>query len=597
MEADEVKVGKLFDPKQQLRVPSWQRRYSWGRDEWAELWSDIQRIDGEAVRSHFLGSFVLQAWEYSGRAAHSHQYWIVDGQQRLTTLTLLLAAVRDHLAAFMGSASEQNRARDTFTRQLLRTPDVDNDHAARLVLQHEDNRHLADVVEYTSTRDADSTVEKGYRYFFEATSHLTSDELNDLQATVTNSLEGVWVILQNGDNAHRVFQTLNAGGKQLRQSDLVRNYFFLLLGDRAEEFYQSTWFPMESRLGSRIDQFFSAWVTTQGHAGSIRNLFQYFQRDLRDLESDVAAIEAYGSNLARAADHYALIHQPTESLSGALRTVLLDLRRWDPKAAEALLLMLLRQRGDGRLGDAETARAMEIVLSFMARRFMAGYQPNLHRPIFRQVTHRLVAYADQELDVVEGLRYLLSTGDGLNEWPSDQELLDAAENARLYTRPRSRWVALVLERVNRSYFQNQKHVPNELDAKYSVEHIMPQSLSAEWRTDLENWGIEDYTAFHESRQHVLGNLSLSAVNSEQSNKRFFDKRPLLVDDVLRLNKEVAEQPIWGREQIDSRGKLLAGRAASVFERPLTKAERERSSFARLGEGIAEDEEMEVDEES
>ena len=233
MHAQEIHAGTLFQgSSQQFRIPLWQRRYSWDSTDWSALWRDLMRVaDGEA-QNHFIGSVVLQILPFSGLPSHAKQYWVVDGQQRITTLTILVCAIRDRLVD-IASEDDKQTVGENLTAQLLTNPNLSPGHRERLVLQELDQVSLSRVVAGESGGD-DSRIRKAYDFFSKMLANLDEERANALLSKILVALSAVWVTLEHDDNAHRVFQTLNAGGKPLRQSDLVRNYFFLLLGTEGD---------------------------------------------------------------------------------------------------------------------------------------------------------------------------------------------------------------------------------------------------------------------------------------------------------------------------------------------------------------------------
>lgn len=575
MKAEEVEVRRLFNSDDQLLIPAWQRRYSWTEDEWRELWADVARTDADPASSHFVGSVVLHAHEWHGMASEANRYSVVDGQQRVTSLTLLICAIRDRIARSHTDNTEAAAVRNKYTAQLLINGDLEPEYRPRLILQEPDHSALTRVVAASVSRDADTLVEKAYLFFTDRLSEVDIPSAERLLATIRKRMTAVWVVLQPGDNAHRVFQTLNAGGKPLQQVDLVRNYFFLLLGEAGNQFYSDHWRSLETDLATNeLESYLVAWSVTEGHAGSKGALFEYFQRDLRRFETNPDAIADYGKKFVGAARLFRSIKHPTEitNLTPEVRDLLATLQRWGSTPAEGLLLFLLRHHQAGRLPNDQLERSLAIIFSFLARRFLAGYAPNRHRSIFVRTTQRLRSAVDSEtLDIPTLLHATLSSGDDENSWPSDTQITERALSTPLYTRSRSRWVFLILERLNRTFFTHHQHVPNSLSfSAYTVEHILPQKLSPAWEADLTAWGTESTAALRDSHLHVLGNLTLSAVNSKMQNKTLSDKLEMLKDDTLKLNQALIPAEHWTAREIDSRGRELAARATTVFLPPLDK---------------------------
>lgn len=577
MHAAEIKVEELFKSDNQLLVPLWQRRYAWQRSQWDELWRDLTRVDqatsaGE-VMSHFVGSVVLHAQEGTGLPSEAHRYLVVDGQQRVTTLTLLICAIRDHIARADVDDAARSRTRELYTSRYLRNTNLAHEYQERLVLQQPDRSALALVIDGTPG-ESSSLIDSAYRFFSERLSAKTGEQALALLTHIAKRLTAVWVVLEVGDNAHRVFQTLNSGGRRLAQADLVRNYFFLLLGDQGDQFYVDHWRHLEADVPTaKLEDYLSAWAVSEGHVGAKGALFGYFQKDLGPIEGNAAAILEYGEAFVAGARLYRFIQKPGEmpGISNETRRALTTLSKWRTDPADGLLLLLLRRHAMGSISEAELRDAAEIVLSYLARRFLAGFAPNRHRSIFVRIAQRLIASERSGTDLVGFLRALLSALDDDNAWPSDIFLSERVATTAVYTRARTKWTFLVLERINRTFFTYQQHAPEALDdTVYSVEHVLPQTLSRRWEEDLTTWGVESPAALHSTHLHVLGNLTLSAINSNMQNKPLEEKQRMLSDDTLKLNVEVVSQESWEAAVIDRRGQGLIARATESFVGPISK---------------------------
>jgi hypothetical protein len=581
MHAQETKAAELFASGKQMRVPIWQRRYSWTKVEWDALWEDLERLQQEPRLTHFIGSVVVRVIEHprSGMPEIADQFDLVDGQQRVTTLTILRAAIRDRLATLQGEGR-----RPVLTRQMLINDDKCDDHKPRLVLQRLDDPALSAVVK--SGPPIDGLVRDAHQHFSRRLAKFDEEQLLALETTIQNRLRVVWIKLDAGDNAHRVFQTINAGGRPLRQADLVRNFFFLLLKGEGERFYQEHWQHLEAGLeAGELERYFIAWTMSKGHAGSKDSLFDYFEGDLAGAESTPQKVWDYGERLVREATLYRRILGKERDQDARIESALEWLRGWGTLPIEGLLLRILQLREMGRLDAASAAGCFELVYSFLARRFVAGNAPNLHKSILRQVCHRIVKNETAKNQaLVEFLRVLLSRGSELKRWPTDQEVVDQAAVGVLYTKARAPWANSVLARINAALFKTPKHAPQH-PSQFTVEHVMPQDLTSDWRSDLLGWGVKDPSDLHARKLHVLGNLTLTLINSELSNKRLASKLELLDDDTLRINKQLKSAKSWTEASIIERSRELAGQLVKSLPGPMSESEMTSSRFWAESEGV------------
>lgn len=595
MKAEEVQANELFASGKQLLVPLWQRRYSWSRQQWLDLWSDIERLveSADLDSTHFLGSFVLSMQPWTGMPSESHKFLIIDGQQRMTTLTVLIAALRDEKASRFAEGPDQTSERDKLTRQLLRNTDLDDGHKERLVLQEPDDSQLKRIIDGPREDDG-GPVAQAYDFFRSRVAQLETPQLDGFLSVILQRLTGVWVTLQETDNAHRVFQTLNAGGKPLRQADIVRNYFFLLLGELGDDFYRNHWERMERELdGAGLGRYLQAWAISQGYAGSTNHLFSYFQQDLAHIENDRSAILEYGAALTETADLYRTISGDISEGESRVADALTDLRDWGIETSAGVLLKLYRMRAAVTIESSHLATALDTIYSFLARRYVAGFEPNLHKSIFVNLASKIVANPEVTGQaVVELIQVALSTGSDVRTWPRDSMIRERCTSTPIYTSSRRKWAFSILERANREMFSNRRHSPPRFSSdQYSIEHIMPQSLTQEWIEDLMDWGVDNPADFHQSRLHVLGNLTLTPINPELSNKRFHEKKVAMEEDWLALNREVTSGDSWTQTRVDERSRMLAQHLLRALVAPLSS---EEIAASRFGQTELEAEEATID---
>jgi len=595
MKAEEVAAGQLFDSGQQLLVPIWQRRYTWDRQDWSELWKDLAHLQTAPAASHFIGSIVLKALPWKGLPSEAKRYWIVDGQQRAITLTVLAAAVRDRLAKLSGSDEERVAVSRAYTDQLFNNASLKEGHQARLVLQAQDASRLGPIVSGFSGGHSDAPIDRAYLYFAERIENLSAAELEDLLSIVLVRMMAVWVVLEENDNAHRVFQTLNAGGKPLRQADLVRNYFFLLLGEEGDDFYNAHWALLEADLpGRELDDYFVAWTIAQGHTGGKQSLFRYFQADLSSAEEDSDAVLEYGRLLTSTARQFQWIRKPESSPLVEAKQPLLELQAWGTTPAEGLILLLLRKYTEDKLDDANLTKCLEFILSFVARRMLAGFEPQLHKDIFVRTAQRVQSRADLEHnDLVEFMKYVLSRGVDARSWPSTELVVARAATNAFYTAPRSHWVKSILRRAARAV---DDAVQDDVLENLEVGHVMPEILTSKWSDDLVDWGVEHPAGLHQSRAQTLGNLSLVANSSDLLDTDFEQAKGFFAAVGIALSGSIVESESWTDEEIDARSLDLAGRVCATYAAPLDREALQASPYGEPADDVAQSDPDDLDEE-
>lgn len=252
VKAKETNLEGVLEGKKQYQVPLYQRGYSWGRQQIDQLWDDIVEIAQtrreDATATHFIGSLVLAA-SPENAAVGLAKFLVVDGQQRLTTLTILLAALRDH----QDEASGGNH-RDRIDSQYLLNRFEPGEPVKVLPTQADRAAYLA-VVKSAAEAGGEDAVGNTYRWFrakiAEADDPDNPDDIADIENAVLRGLAVVAVTAEPGDNAHRIFESLNNTGLKLTQADLLKNYLFMRLGDRAEQVHEQVWVPLQKKLNGR----------------------------------------------------------------------------------------------------------------------------------------------------------------------------------------------------------------------------------------------------------------------------------------------------------------------------------------------------------
>lgn len=566
MRVTETTLQELVGGPKQFRVPLFQRTYTWKERDHAQLWRDILAQyelsrPGAAPTNgqdgHFIGSFVLAP---TPSPATLPAYLVVDGQQRLTTLTLALCALRD------ASAAEDASAFDRITNQYLV-----NQYAKetwdrwKFVPTEDDRDEYFACIKANHAGAGKGLISKAYR-FFEVQMVLPGPDeepldLALLESVIVSKLAIVDITAQHGDNVHRIFESLNATGVGLTQADLLRNYMFMLLPTRDKDVYEEVWRPMQELLGAdNLEGLARVDLRRRGLDVRDDDVYRAQQARLQPIEHDEAEIEAQIRDLAVRARHYQRILLPGEEEHPGVRRGLQFLSRWRATTVHPLVMYLYELREERRLDVEEMAEILLNLESFLIRRLLVGVSTkNLNR-IFVQIIGQL-RQADPPL--IGAVRYQLSTERKF--WASDDEIRAAAASRPFYYYGRAEQRRMVLERLEESY--GHKELAELSTLKLSVEHILPQSLSAEWITELTEAG-DEANAVHRELVHTLGNLTLSAYNSELSNLPFERKQQIYGDSHLSLNKDLVEQPRWGRTEIIARAAELAERAISIWPAPI-----------------------------
>ncbi|MBZ6136476.1 MULTISPECIES: DUF262 domain-containing protein [Streptomyces] len=578
MQAKETLFADLVQGRaQQFQVPLYQRTYSWTEKHLKQLWVDILEqadlLDSEEEKAstHFLGSVVLAPSPQN--EATFPRWLVVDGQQRLTTLSLALAAIRDHVAD-----AEPDEAERIDEEYLINKRKSGHDRLRLLPTQADRPQFAAHVRGPLAEQAAGSGVATAYAFFrkklVEADDPAAPQDVFRIEQAITSRLTLVAVTAERGDNVHRIFESLNNTGLKLSQADLLRNYLFMRLNTRGEHVYETYWLPLQDSLSNdELEQLMWLQLVLDGDDRVRRqDLYAAQQKRFEGPKTGEAEIEAYIRELHRHSTLFRRLLHPDEEPDSEVRAALRRLDAWQAAVTYPALMLLLDRRERGELDSSETARAMAYIESFLVRRMICRVPTNNLNRIFQAVPGQLPL----DVPVTEGLHRLLSSENRF--WPDDTELRDKIRKAPFYQYGRPQQRKLVLQRLEESYGH-----PEPVDfaaAQLTVEHVMPQSPGDAWLRALGEEVGDDETAeeLHARFQHTLGNLTLTAVNSELSNHPFERKQDLLHGSHLEMNRRIAATERWGAREILARADELADRAIALWPAPLGgvgRAERSR----------------------
>ncbi|MFK4121878.1 DUF262 domain-containing protein [Streptomyces longwoodensis] len=578
MQAKETLFADLVQGRaQQFQVPLYQRTYSWTDKHLKQLWRDIleqaELLEAaeEKASTHFLGSVVLAPSPQN--EATFPRWLVVDGQQRLTTLSLALAAIRDHVAA--SNPDEAERINEEY---LINKRKGGNDYLRLLPTQADRPQFAAHIRGSLTDHAICSGIATAYAFFrtklVEADDPAAPQNVFLIEQAITSRLTLVSVTAERSDNVHRIFESLNNTGLKLSQADLLRNYLFMRLPTRGEHIYETYWLPLQDSLSNdELEQLMWLQLVLDGDDRVRRqDLYAAQQRRFEEGTTGEAEIEAYIRQLHRRGAHFRRLLHPEEEPDQAVRTALHRLDAWQAVVTYPALMLLFDRREQGELDSAETARALAYIESFLVRRMICRIPTNNLNRIFQSVPGQLPL----DVPVTDGLHRLLSSENRF--WPDDVELREKIRTAPFYQYGRWQQRKLVLQRLEESY--GHPEPVNFAAAQLTIEHVMPQSPEDAWLRALAEDAGQEETAeqLHAQYQHTLGNLTLTAVNAELSNHPFGRKQDLLRGSHLEMNRRIAATERWGVREILARADELADHAIALWPAPLRgvgRAERSR----------------------
>ncbi|WP_257644255.1 DUF262 domain-containing protein [Luteimonas salinisoli] len=552
MEAAPVNIIQYFDGSKQGLIPLFQRPYSWEPRDWNTLWDDLMAQYAPDDRaSHFMGAIVTVPVKSVPVGVGKHL--VIDGQQRLTTLSLLLAAIRDK-AASENDAPTEGIIGDFLTNRHYQAPDD-----LKLVPTQVDRAAYNAVVSRKDLAAHEETrVVQAYRHFLGKMDGM-DDEGNPLStreilATIQQALQVVMINLGESDDPYLIFESLNHKGKPLNQADLVRNYVLMRFqhstaaGGEQEVAYEDLWRPMEALLDASMPEFLRHYGMRGGRNVRKGDIYTACKAEFEKLK-DVDGVRWRLQEMKRSAEDYATFIDPDDESSESLRRGLRAILELDSTVFYPLLIRLYQNRRDGVINDDDLAKALATLESFYVRRSVCGVPTNALNKMTLELCTNL-----PEAQPHVWLRERLQGGSGSRRWPGDDEFREALLTQRLY--PRRKLARFVLDALERAH----KHKEPVDVSSSTMEHVMPQALTDPWKNDLG----PDYVSIHERWLDTLGNLTLTGYNSELGNLPFSTKKEKLRNTHLELSRDILEAEVWTQEEISARGRRLGEMAVACW---------------------------------
>lgn len=565
MKATEANLLKFLRKSPQFVIPIYQRNYSWTEEQCRQLWTDLMRAGrDEKTNAHFIGSIVYVERGLS-TVTSQEALLVIDGQQRLTTSTLLIAALAHHF--------EENgiaELLDAFSAKKLRNyyllnPDEEKERHFKLILSETDKDTLLAIL-----KDAPMPAETSRRIVqnYELFRSLIRQHEKELEAICQGLAKLVIVDVsldRSQDNPQLIFESMNSTGLELSQADLIRNYILMGLEPQLQtELYTNYWRPMEKAFGqaayvTHFDPFMRHYLTAKtGEIPNVREVYSAFKAfarnspmDTRELVADIRAYASYYCAMALAAE-----------TDNALRQAFHDLRELKVDVAYPFLLDAYHDYKQGRLSADELLSIVRLVESYVFRRAICAIPTNSLNKTFAGLSRTLKK--DRYLESVKAAFLLMPS---YRRFPRDDEFQRDAKLRDLYNfRSRSYW----LRRL-----ENHGRKERVVVEDYSIEHIMPQNenLSAEWQAELG----PEWQRIQQTWLHTLGNLTLTGYNSAYSDRPFVYKRDHVTNaegkkigfkySPLNINEGLGEITTWNEDAIKTRADRLAKEAAKVWAAP------------------------------
>lgn len=556
MEATQAQLLSLLDGKKQFTIPIYQRTYSWHLKQCQQLFLDIERIgNDESELSHFIGSIVYFK-PGTSPVTSVPELLVIDGQQRLTTVSLLLLALTHFLKEHPDFTLEDETWEEIQETYLINKHRKD-DSRFKLLLTRKDKTtytNLVDEMEMTSNHS--KRVLENYNFF--------KGKIHKENALAVyhgiKKLIIVDVILERDkDNPQLIFESLNSTGLDLSQADLIRNY--ILMGqpmDKQNDLYERYWFPMEQSFGENIGSlawFIRDYLTMkEASIPRIDQVYEVYKKFLGS-KNGFKSVEEAVKSLHRYAKYYVRIALLKEE-DPAIAKKLKEITKLKIDTSYPFLLAVYGDFEEEQINKEEFIEIIGMVSNYVFRRAICGIPTNSLNKTFATLYKRI-----KRETYLESVKAAFILMDGYRRFPSDTEFSKELQIKDVYNFRSRNYLLESLENHNRKELVNAEN--------YTIEHILPQNqnVSIQWQNELG----EDWERTKAKYLHSLGNLSLTGYNSELSDRPFSDKKTIpggFDTSPLFLNESVRAETKWNEEAILRRASKLAERACLVWKEPL-----------------------------
>ena len=556
MDIDKGSIYQLLNGQYQYIIPVYQRKYSWLAEvQCARLWKDIVNMVKQHKQHHFVGSIVSVAEKYSLMGVQKRL--IIDGQQRMTTLSILMIALRDYLVEQgAGEEVEEN------INMVLKNPSRKGDDAYKMLLTDTDRDIMIKLVDKLPIgEDEDSKIYTNYLYFKQKVAEgvLTPDEVYES----ISKLDIVGIVLDRaqGDDPQLIFESLNSTGMDLSKSDLIRNYILMGLdNDEQKSIYNNYWKPFEKNFPTqdgtdRMDRFFRDYLTMKkGVFIKFDTIYDVF-KDYAE-NSEFSKQEELAEDIMIYGDLYTNITSEDKKLpfsQQALKPIFKEIRILRMEVVYPFLLKVYYDFSKGMITLDEFVRILKLTIAYVVRRTVCEIPTNSMNKTFTTLKNEI--HPDDYLNSVEAAFFYLDT---YKRFPDDKEFKECMCKRNMYSIRISNYMYVKMENEG-----NKETIPYE---GYTIEHILPQNknMRKEWKDALG----ENYEEIQAQYINNLGNLTLTRYNSEMGDKPFSEKLEVYKESAMHmLNKYVVQQTTWNKETIEERASRLAECACKAWVYP------------------------------
>ena len=569
MKGSECKFVKYMEgADKRFVIPVYQRNYDWKTENCKQLYDDLIKIIMEHRKSHFFGSLV-SVYNPDG---HNEEFLIIDGQQRLTTVSLLFLAMYNLIDREIIIPESSNLKQRIFEEYLV---DKWKPEDTRIKLKPVKNDQMAfgklfsDPIEHI--RESNLTVNYDYFYDRIQKQEITINQLYDAIC----SLEIINIRLDMEDNPQLIFESLNSTGLDLSEGDKIRNLILMGLPSKEQEdYYDKYWNKIEVCTKYDVSAFIRDYLSVKQQAIPQQKKIYYNFKNY--VEFGKIETEPLLSEMLTYAKNYQIL------LDGNTGNTMLDacifrMNRLETTVTRPFFLVVLRLYNESKLTLTLVTEIFLIVENYLFRRMICDLPTNALNKIFFTLHREIVRYDGTEENYIEKLKYALLSKKERARFPDDKEFSQAFVERPVYLM-NSKNKIYIFERLENFGTSEDKDVYRHCDdGTYSIEHIMPQHLTPLWQKELG----DDYERIHDLWLHRIANLTLTAYNSKYSNSSFTEKKTMqngFEDSGIRMNAWIARKDKWTLAELEGRSQYLMNRALDIWAALTTDYEPEEKQL-------------------
>lgn len=541
-------------------VPVYQRNYNWRLENCRQLYSDLVNVVKEGKKSHFFGSIV-----YSTESRDN--FVLIDGQQRVTTISLILIAIVNAINS-KAVVPQSSTLRDRIWEDYIINKYSPDENKVRLKPYREDSIAFERLI-YRGPSEyiAGSTITRNYMLFYnkitQENPEITVDELFD--AITKLEIIDIEIEPSRGDDPQLIFESLNSTGLLLTESDKIRNYVLMDLDTKTQEaFYDKYWDKIDKICGGNSDLFIRDYLTIKtgriSNKGDIYNDFKLYRqgKDIEELLEDML-IHAQAFNAIKT---FSIGDSSVDEIARRLDKI-------DMTVAYPFLIAFIVYAHDKELSYTEMAKVFSYVETYIFRRLMCGYATNALNKIFASLHKEVLKFSADDASYPDVMAYCLEKKQASGTFPDDNEFEIGFSSKNVYKmRPQDK--EYLFERLENGDSKETSDIYKKMDeGTYTIEHIMPQTLSQSWKTALG----DDWERISGSWLHRIANLTLSGYNSSYSNRTFEEKKTAengFLQSHLKMNQYIADFDKWTEEELIQRDEYLKKYALKLWPYPKTE---------------------------